>query len=123
MTSRIPRQRRVRHLPDNHLGVTVDDFMNCCAENETPVVYDGETSFLGTETADLEDLGPENAQADLNACGAGRGADCCRYLTVGPEGPCCERFGELRYTLIFKRDMTAQRDPAEPFPQCKIFAA
>jgi len=33
--------------------------------DETPVVYEGSTSFLGTPTDDLEDLGPENADGQV----------------------------------------------------------
>lgn len=41
-------------------GVTVDDFMSCCAVWETPVVYEGDTSFKGTMTTELKVIGLED---------------------------------------------------------------
>lgn len=113
-------QTRVRRKSDGQLGVVVNDNFDCCLPTEVPVVYDGSTAFLGTDRANLEDLGPENANADLHRCGAGKGAECCRFLTVGAEGACCERFSPFRDSLIFK-DMNAQRNPSEPYPKCMIF--
>lgn len=113
-------QTRVRRKSDGRLGVVVNDNFDCCLITEVPVVYDGSTSFLGTDHTDLEDLGPENAIADLLRCGAGKGTECCIFLTVGVEGACCKRFSSLRDTLIVK-DMNAQRNPPEPYPECMIF--
>ncbi len=114
-------QTRVRRKSNGQLGVVVNDNFNCCSPTEVPVVYDDTTSFLGTDRADLEDLGPENAVADFHRCGAGKEAECCRFLTAGVEGACCERFSSLRDSLIFKEDMNAQRNPSEPYPKCMIF--
>lgn len=108
---------KVRNTETGKHGVVVDDIMNCCSSDETPVVYEGETGFLGTDTNNLEDLGPENAQADLHKCGAGKGADCCIFLTGNADGPHCERFSSFRNHLIFKT-MRAKRHPAEPWPEC-----
>ena len=34
-----------------------------------------------------------------NICKIGQGHDCCRYLTMGPEGFCCEKKGSLKKLL------------------------
>jgi hypothetical protein len=98
--------------------------MSCCLPSETPVVYDNAQGFSGTETSNLRIIGPENAVAEPAKCGAGLGAECCIFLTAGKDGFCCERYGDLRFTLIFKKsDMTAKREPLAPFPQCQIKSA
>ncbi len=115
----IPIQTVVRY--DGQLGVVCPDFMNCCEPGEIPVVYDGASGFMGTDEALLEVVGPENAIADPKKCGAGREADCCIFLVVGPKGFECERFGSLRFTLIFKKDtMHAKREPTALFPRCYL---
>lgn len=110
----------VRHNLTGKEGVVVSDPFGCCTSDETPVVFWGVTSFFGTQTDELEEIGKYEATPDMHKCGAGRGADCCIFLTMGPNGPCCERFGSMRCTLIF-RTMAAKRDPATPFPECMIF--
>lgn len=110
----------VRRKEDGKPGVAVTDPFNCCSDNEVPVVYEGSTAFLGTDEDKLEAVGPENAVADLTRCGAGRGAECCKFLVVGADGPECQRFGRLRYTLMFNHAMTAQREPLELFPACQF---
>lgn len=64
-------------------------------------------------------------QPDMKGCGAGRGADCCIYLTASPSGICCERGGELHNTLVAKQpEMNARRMPGigeQPYPTCMIF--
>lgn len=101
-------------------GVTAPDFMACCAEWETPVVWYGESGVDGTDTDTLKVIGPENAKADLAKCGAGKGADCCIYMTASGSGFSCERFSYVRYSLIFaKSRMTAQRDPVVAYPECQ----
>jgi len=108
---------------DGRRGVTCPDFMNCCDPDETPVVFDGESSFRGVLTASLTQIGPEQAVPDLKRCGAGRSADCCIFLTIGPRGAECARFSSLRYTLIFKKDtMTAKREPTTLYPGCLLDA-
>jgi hypothetical protein len=111
----------VRNHKTNHTGIVIEDgygMMSVCAAHEVSVVYDGTTYGCGTDYRNLEITGTEQAVADLIKCGAGKGAECCRFLTVG-EGPECERFGPSRMTLIMRK-MRAQRDPAEPFPQCQL---
>lgn len=97
--------------------------MNCCLPDETPVVFDGDAFSQGVMTTDLKVIGPENAIPDHKRCGAGRGAECCIFLTVGPKGFECERFSSLRYTLMFKKDsMNAKREPLPLYPGCFLDA-
>lgn len=119
MTERIKPQMIVEK--GGRRGVTAPDFMSCCLPIETPVIWSGESAFEGTDTDTLTVIGPEDAKADFHKCGAGREAQCCKFLTGGPLGACCERFSGLRYTLIFKSGMSAQREPIEPYPACQKF--
>lgn len=107
---------------DGKRGVTCPDIMSCCAEWETPVVFDGESSFQGIQTDRLTIIGPENAViTDPEKCGAGLGRDCCIFLTCGPKGFECDRFGDLRFQLIMKSgSFTAKRKPTAMFPLCQI---
>ena len=119
--NRIARQTVV--LYGDRLGVTVDDFappVDVCLPDETPVVFYGSSQMHGVATRDLVIIGPDPARAGFTACGAGHGALCCKYLIAGPGGPECGRFGALRWAIIFKRDMVAQRDPTAPYPQCQL---
>jgi hypothetical protein len=46
-----------------------------------------------------------------DVCRIGQGAACCRYLTVGVQGWCCEKRTSLRHTLDARvSQMTAQGD-------------
>jgi hypothetical protein len=92
-------------------------------DHETPVVYDGEDAFLGTDTADLEILGSENALiSDPLHCGAARGADCCIFITAADDDFHCERFSSFRFGLQSKKGrMVAQREPVEAYPTCQKF--
>lgn len=121
MTSRIKPQTVVEH--GGRRGVTVSDLpgmLSCCADWETPVVWEGESFFSGTNTDELAVVGSEDAQADFEGCGAGQGPECCVFLTVGRDGPSCERHGSMRYDIIFRVDkMTAKRQPVELYPSCK----
>lgn len=110
----------VRHKHTGKEGVVVDDPFCVCTPDETPVVYWGEEGFLGTQTDELQEIGQYKATPDLHKCGSGRGDNCCIFLAMGPDGLSCERFSDMRYTLIFKR-MNAKRNPREPFPDCMIF--
>ncbi len=114
----IENQNRVRHTPDGRTGTVCPDLHNSCGPDEVAVVFDGINGFDGMPETDLEDLGPENAIPELDACGAGKGDDCCIFLTVGPNGFDCERYSSLRWSLIFKSGMSAKRNPTEPYPQC-----
>ncbi len=43
-------------------------------------------------------------------CKIGQGRKCCRYLTVGPDGLCCEKLGSLKSHLDHAIHMTARGD-------------
>lgn len=122
---RLSPQLKVRHS-DGREGITVPDlagFMAVCTEDETPVIWALEPSHsVGTKTELLSVIGPEAAKPVPEKCGAGRGIECCKFLLCGPDGFECGRFGSLRYTLMF-REMNAQREPTEPFPDCMYFEA
>lgn len=121
---RVAPQTIVRNKGTGKKGVAVDDLpgmMRCCSEQETPVVYEGETFSSGTDTVLLEVIGPEGAVADLEKCGGGKGAECCIFLALGAKGASCERFGSLRWNIIFREgQMGAKRHPAELFPDCQL---
>jgi hypothetical protein len=55
-------------------------------------------------------------------CGAGKGADCCRYLVIGTKGFQCTRDHEpsLKRLLDTRNDMTASRLPTEEYPGCQL---
>lgn len=110
---------------DGHFGVTCPDLhppMDVCSPEQTPVVWEhGEVDLgmRGELTDTLRVVGPERAIPVLECCGAGRGADCCIFLTAGPTGLSCERFGGLRWRLLFqKSSMSAQREPLAFYPHC-----
>ena len=88
---------------------------------EVLVIYEGVNHGKATNSSELEITGTEAAIADLLKCGAGRGKECCRFLTVSSKAPVCERFGSMRYNLIFNPNMSGLRNPPEPFPACQIF--
>lgn len=88
--------------------------------NEVSVVYDGDSVAIGTDWNKLEIVGPENAVADLQKCGAGKGEECCIFLVIdGPRGCRCQRFGEMRWSLLFKT-INAKRNPKELFSRCQL---
>jgi len=112
----------VKNVRTNEIGVTCDDLpgmLSCNGPEEVSVVYDGSTCTCGTDWRDLTILGNEEAKADLKKCGAGRGAEACIFLTVGPGGAECKRFGSLRWDLIF-RTMNAKRNPEKLYPACQF---
>lgn len=49
-------------------------------------------------------------------CKIGQGKECCRYLTMGPDGLCCEKKSSLKTILdqrVASNSMTAQGDNCE----------
>jgi hypothetical protein len=116
MPKHIPLQTIVEK--EGKRGVVCHDCM-VCGDDETPVVWDCSDGFVGTNTDSLTVIGPENAVADPEKCGAGKGEDACKFLVFGAEGERCERYGSLRYSLMF-RQMTAKREPILPYPQCQL---
>jgi len=124
-------QMRVRHKATGREGTlcTTIYLLLSDGDDTLSVVYDrdgkGSTPLAlncdGGRGA-FEVIGPENAVADPVKCGAGRGAECCIFLTVGSNGFNCERHGSMRYSLQFK-NMNAKRDPSAPYPLCQITSA
>ena len=82
-------------------------------------------SILGEPVEDVT-LAPdvEPVAPDPHKCGAGKGAECCIFLTCGANGFICERHGPtdgyLR-KLAADGEMGAQRAPETPYPDCMIF--
>ncbi len=113
-------QTVVKKIKTGEVGVVVSDHFGVCTSNETLVVFDGDTFAIGTSTDKLEVVGPEKAVADFKRCGGGKGKECCMFLAADAGGFCCERFGSLRYSIIFKDGMTAQRHPARLYPECQL---
>ncbi len=111
---------RVRNKQTNKFGHIIADQFGCCGETEELVVYDDSSFGLGTDRELLIKASGASHVPDMQKCGAGKGKECCIFLTVGVDGPCCERFTPLRNALIFKK-MTAERDPEEPYPKCMKF--
>ena len=112
----------VRNKETGSIGVTCRDLpgpLSCNGPGEVSVVYDGTTVALGTDCMDLKIIGPENAVADLDKCGAGKGEETCIFLVVRHNGAECQRFGSLRWDLIF-RTMRAKRHPEKLFPKCQF---
>lgn len=70
-----------------------------------------------TEITVAEELKP----ADLVACGAGRGAECCKFIVVGERGAECARFSSRDQYLREVKHYVAQRIPTEEYPLCQIF--
>lgn len=60
--------------------------------------------------------------ADLKGCGAGRGAECCKFIVVGLRGAECARGSSQDHHLRFETpNFSAQRIPTEEYPLCQIF--
>lgn len=81
------------------------------------VGWEGSTSLREEEVADLTVIGPENAAADLEKCGAGT-SRACIFLAAGEDGITCQRFNRLRMPLIMAT-MKATRHPKAMFPACQ----
>jgi len=112
----------VKNVHTNKIGVVCCDLsgmLSCNGPEEVSVVYDGTTCASGIDWKDLIIIRNEKATADLKKCDAGRGAEACIFLTVGARGAECERFGSLRWDLIF-RTMNAKRNPEKLFPDCQF---
>ncbi len=118
----LPPGTRVRLRSSGLTGTVCPDLpgpLSCIGSGEVGVVFDGSTCSEATAIGDLNDLGSEDPQPDPQKCGAGREAECCIFLTVGPNGFVCERFTSLRWDLVLKK-MSAERHPPEPYPACMI---
>ena len=112
----------VKRKSDDLIGVVCPDLpgmLNCNGPDEVGVVFGGQTAAFGTDWSKLEVIGPEDAVADPDKCGAGKGDECCIFLVVGSEGFSCARFGSLHWDLQFRR-MEAKRHPNKLFPNCQL---
>ena len=121
----IKSQTLVKNKNDGRIGVVVSEpSWETCVVGEFPVVYEGETVPLATFAEDLEVIGLENAIADMEKCGAGKGEECCMFLVFGggSSGFQCGRFKDgLRWTLIARKEkMKAKRHPTEMYPKCQL---
>ena len=112
--------KRARNKETGEMGFVIMDSFGCCCLMEDLVVYDGTNTGFGTDHRLLEVVEFEKPIPDPVKCGAGKGAECCIFVTAGTTGFECERFTGLRDTLIF-RTMTAKRNPEEPYPLCMKF--
>ena len=66
----------------------------------------------------MSDTGIKNPEA----CGMGRGSECCIYMGAGPDGMECLRGTSLEGILNerhAKGTMSAGRKPTEPRPECQ----
>ena len=111
---------RVKNRVDGQMGYVIVDSFRCCSDEEDLVVYDGSKIGFGTDKKILEEVEWIMPIPDLFKCGGGKKEDCCIFLTLSGDGPCCERFTSLRDSLIFKT-MSAKRNPVEPYPECMKF--
>ena len=121
MPNELAPQMRVRHRESGRLGTlcTTIYLLLSDGDDELSVVYDGgegpvTLNRVGGREA-FEVLGPENAEATPEKCGAGKGPECCIFLVVGSQGFECARYGSMRHTLQFKT-MNAKRDPFSSLP-------
>lgn len=123
MAQGLAPQTRVRVKSTGEEGVVCPDLQGMLTDTPdgVPVIMDGLGTSQEVSAGDLESLGPEGAVSD-ETCGHGKGAECCIFSTFGgQEGFQCQRYGSLRWSLIFnKKNMTSQREPTEPYPNCKL---
>ena len=107
---------------DGRIGVVCPDlpsYLSVLGPDEVNIVFEGNNFATGTNWEMLEVTGHEDAVADLKKCGAGRGEETCIFLIVGSAGAECQRFGSMRFDLIF-RTMKAKRHPTELYPNCQL---
>ncbi len=121
----LKEQTRVKHKETGKTGVIgpTINLLQMDGDHPLSIFWDGAIAGQSLNTcggeAAFEDLGPENAAPDPVKCGAGQGEDCCIFLTAGAKGFECERYGSLRYALIFRKEqMHARREPKDPYPGC-----
>lgn len=53
---------------------------------------------------------PVTTEYAKEVCKIGKGADCCRYLTMSPKGWSCEKNSSLREIINARTDMVAKAD-------------
>ena len=111
---------KVLNKLDGRIGHVINDSFGCCSDEEELIVYERTNTGLGTDREILEEMEETIPIPDLVKCGAGKGKECCIFLTISDDSPCCERFISMRDQLLFKT-MSAERDPIEPYPECMKF--
>lgn len=112
---------KVRNKETEKIGVVINDTYRCCGENELLVVYENDVYALGTDISNLENLGPENAQADPEKCGANQNGKCCLFLACDPTGYSCTRFTTRRDGVILSANgKTLKRVPDKMYPYCQL---
>lgn len=118
----IESQTLVKNKKTGRIGVVITEHFGCCGHGEVPVVYEGETSFLGTLIKDLEIMGPENAIiTDPEKCGMGKGEECCIFLVCDGEFKCARFQDGIRWSIIMNENkMKAKRHPTEMYPNCQL---
>ena len=117
---RIASGTRVRMRGTEQIGTASVDFDNCCADWETPVVWDGVTYFEGVKTDLLEATGSQNAVVD-DGCGLGQEEKCCIFVVGDKRGQHCGRHNPNdHWDCIMGGTRVAKREPSEPYPNCKI---
>jgi hypothetical protein len=85
-----------------------------------PVMLFGTSVSEEFHAPELENLGHYEVVCD-DACGIGKGANACRFgVIAGSAGFQCGRYGGLHWTLSSPtKKMVAQREPYQPYPDCK----
>lgn len=112
---------KARNRMTGKIGVIINDPHKCCGVDEVLVVYDGDPLALGTDMNILENLGPENAKADSERCGADQDEECCLFLAIDQTGVVCTRFTRRRDGILLSaNNKTKKRIPAEMYPDCQL---
>lgn len=124
MESELPKLQtgiKVKNKKDGRVGVIINDAFKCCGENELLIVYDDDPLALGADINDLEYLGPENAVADPEKCGANQNGKCCLFLAQDPFGYACTRFTPRRDGVILNANgKNLKRIPTKMYPFCQL---
>jgi hypothetical protein len=111
----------VRNEENGFIGVTYDYFPKSrLNENEVAIISGCSDYHSRIDCNVLEIIGPENAVPHVNKCGFGRGEDTCIFLNLENGILKCERFGDLRFLLLYQKK-NAKRKPKNLFPHCQLF--
>lgn len=65
---------------------------------------------------EIEKITPPTTKWAKEVCRMGQGHDCCRYLTMGPDGWSCQKHGQFTALLdsrALAREMVARADNCE----------
>lgn len=117
----IPYQTIVREkLGKRRVGIVCPAAPTLDDEDGITVVFPPSTVAVTVNDDLLEMVGPENAVADAEKCGAGRGKLACMYLTSAKDGLRCDRFSVERWPVFFAMRAHNLREPAEAYPTCQL---